>query len=144
MHLYPTINLCKTSSLWVSNHKLHFSAIRPTISELRKREPEHVQMYPTHELCKMHHGLVTKHTPNFVTIGLSIPELSLAANFYIPSLSTCQVPQWLPRWMGVGSIHGRRDVVTHQRRPFVYQARGCRDISRQKRHGVVSGPAAHT
>ena len=57
---------------------------------------------------------------------------SLAANFYTPSLCTCHVPQWLPRWMGVGSIHGRRDVATHQRRSFVNRTRGCRDISSPK------------
>ena len=34
--------------------------------------------------------------------------------------------------MGVGSIHGRRDVATHQRRSFVNRTRGCRDISSPK------------
>ena len=43
--------------------------------------------------------------------------------------------------MGVGSIHGRRDVATHQRRPFVNRTRGCKDISSSKasRGRVVSG-----
>ena len=57
---------------------------------------------------------------------------SLAANFYTHLLPTCQVPQWLPRSMGVGSIHCRRDVATHQRRPFVDRTRSCRDISSSK------------
>ena len=34
--------------------------------------------------------------------------------------------------MGIGSIHGRRDVATHQRRPLVHGIRGCRDISSSK------------
>ena len=68
---------------------------------------------------------------------------SLAANFYTPSLCTCHVPQWLPIWMGVGSIHCRRDVATHQGRPFINRTCGRRDISssRVSRGRVVSCPA---
>ena len=55
------------------------------------------------------------------------------------------MPHWLPRWICVGSIHGRRDVATHQRRLFVNRTRGCRDISSSKvsRGRVVSSRAAH-
>ena len=67
----------------------------------------------------MHRDLASKHIPNFVTIGPSIPELKLAANFYTPSLGTCHVSQWLPRWMGVGSIHGSKNVATYERKLFV-------------------------
>ena len=77
----------------------------------------HVQMYPIHGLCNMHRGLVSNHTTNLVTISQSIPELQLRGQFLHPL--TSHVPQWLPRWMGVGSIHGKRDVATHQRRSFV-------------------------
>ena len=39
---------------------------------------------------------------------------------------------WLPKWMGVGSIQGRSDAATHQRRPFVNRTHGCRNISSSK------------
>ena len=97
-----------------------------------------VQMYATHDLCNMHRDLASKHKPNLVTIGISIPELKLSSQFLHPL--TLHVPQWLPRWMGVGSIHGRRDVATHQRRPFVNRTRGCRDISSSKASRSRVGP----
>ena len=92
----------------------------------------HVQMYPTHDLltCIASWSLNTHQI--WSQSAFSFLIYSLMAKFYTPSLCTCHVPQWLPRWMGVGSIHGRRDVATHQRRPFVNQTRGCRDISSSK------------
>ena len=50
--------------------------------------------------------------------------------------------------MGVGSIHGRRAVATHQRRPFVNRTVFADIKARLERHGVgtcrVSGRAADT
>ena len=84
----------------------------------------HVRMYPTHDLYNKHRGLVSTHTHEILSVS-AYPFLcqSLVANFYTPSLCTCHVLQWLPRWMGVGSIHGRGDVATHRRRPFVIRTR---------------------
>ena len=42
------------------------------------------------------------------------------------------MPQWPTRWMVGDFIHGRRDLATHQRRPFVNQIRGSRYISSSK------------
>ena len=50
----------------------------------------------------------------------------------IPSGSTRHVPQWALPWFGIGSMHGRRDGDTHQRRPLVNRAYGFRDISLSK------------
>ena len=58
------------------------------------------------------------------------PSYRLAANFDALSLCTCHVPQWLPRWMGVGSIHDRKNVATRKRKPLVKRTRGCRDIGK--------------
>ena len=66
-------------------------------------------MYPTHNLCNMHRYLVSKRTPIFALISPCIPELELSGQLYTPSFCTCNLPQWLPRWMDVGSIHGRRE-----------------------------------
>ena len=57
---------------------------------------------------------------------------SLAANFDNPSLCTCHVPQWLFRWMGVDCIHGRKNVSTPERKPFVKRICGCWNISLAK------------
>ena len=50
----------------------------------------------------------------------------------IPSLCTPHVLQWSPRWVDIGTIHGRRNVATHHRKPLVNRTRGCRDISSSK------------
>ena len=55
-----------------------------------------------------------------------------ASNFYTPSLCTYHVPQWLSRWMGVGSFCSRRGVAAHQTRPFVNRTRGRRAMSSSK------------
>ena len=49
---------------------------------------------------------------------------SLAATFDTHPLCKCRVPHWLPRWMDAGSIHRRRNVATHERKPFVKQTCG--------------------
>ena len=79
-------------------------------------------MYPAHDvICNMHRDSVSKHTPSFVTFGPSIPELKPKRPVFAPPHFARAMPQCQLRWMVVGSIHGRRDVATHQRRPFVNQ-----------------------
>ena len=113
---------------------------RRASAHVRTFARSHVQMYPTQDLCNMHRGWSLNIHQILSLSAYPFPSYSLAANFYSPSLCTCHMPQWLPRWTGVGSIHGRRDAATHQRRPFVNQTRGCRDISPSKasRGRVVS------
>ena len=41
----------------------------------------------------------------------------------IPSLCTPRVLQWSTRWADVGTIHGRRNVATHHRKPLVNRTR---------------------
>ena len=123
MQLYPT-NFCKTPSSLVSNHKPNFSAIRPVvpryekggISALAQMRTDVCTPPMTSVICIVAWSL---NTHKILSLS-ACPFLSysLAANFYTPSLCSCHVPQWLPRRMGVGSIHGKKDVATHQRRLF--------------------------
>ena len=55
----------------------------------------------------------------------------LPANFTPPHFARATY-QCLHKWVGVGSIHGRRDVATNQRWLFVNQPLGCKGISSSK------------
>ena len=128
VHLCSTMNFARSlASGSLTTHQISAQSVLPfpRYGKGGTSARAHVQMYPTHDLCNMHRGLVSKHTPNFVTISPSIPELKLRANFDTRSHCTCHVPQWLPRWIDPGSIHGRQTVTTQERKQFVKRTCGC-------------------
>ena len=111
--------LCKMHSHWSSSLTPNFSAARPAVSDTEKWAHLHVRTCRctppmTCVICIVAwslntHQILSPSAHPFLSYGL-------AANFNTPSLCTCHVPRWLPRWMGVSSIHDRKNVATHERK----------------------------
>ena len=113
VHLYPPLILVKCQDNGsVTTNQISAQSVQPFPIYGRADAPPPMSCV----ICTVAWSLSTHRIRSQSAYPLL--SYSLATSSYIPSLCTCHVPQQLIRWMGVGSLHGRRDVATHQRGPF--------------------------
>ena len=129
---------------WIFTHTPNFNPIRPAVSELqtqtffkfndgvcsarswRRPAPDTSE---TSENCA-DGSLATYQI--WARSAKQFPSYGTVKSSVIPSLSTCHALHLTLKSVEVGSAHGRKNVATHKRKPFVKRTCDCWDISLSK------------